>query len=129
MLVVGEEAGRAILFLKPANSAPRPTTAQASLFAGAENTSEMKKILGTTGSYNPRKFELQLVAIAKEMVAENPEIGAILLECTELPPPARAVQKAAKASVGLPEHGELDSRRSGSPKLRWIPLGVLRVAV
>jgi hypothetical protein len=32
------------------------------------------------------------------MVAKNPEIGAILLECTELPPHARAIQKA----VGMP---------------------------
>ena len=71
------------------------------VIAGAENTSEMKKILGTTGSYNPRKFELQLVEIAKQMVGKTPEIRAILLECTELPPHARAIQKA----VGMPVWG------------------------
>jgi hypothetical protein len=73
------------------------------VIAGAENTSEMKKILRTTGSYNPRKFELQLVDIAKHMVGNNPEIKAILLECTELPPHARAIQKAVKMPVwGFP---------------------------
>ncbi len=71
------------------------------VIAGAEHTSEMKNILGTKGYYNPRKFELQLVEIAKTMVAKNPQIKEILLECTELPPHARAIQKA----VGMPVWG------------------------
>ncbi len=71
------------------------------VIAGAENSSEMKKILGTTGSYNPKKFELQLIEIARKMVAENQDIGSILLECTELPPHAHAIQKA----VGIPVWG------------------------
>ena len=71
------------------------------VIAGAKNISEMKRILGTTGAYNPRNFELQLVDIAKKMMAKNPEIGVILLECTELPPHARAIQKA----LGMPVWG------------------------
>ncbi len=71
------------------------------VIAGAENTSEMKRILTTSGAYNPRKFELQLVEIAKQMVSDNPKIKAILLECTELPPHARAIQKA----LGMPVWG------------------------
>ncbi|NOR39980.1 MAG: aspartate/glutamate racemase family protein [Gammaproteobacteria bacterium] len=71
------------------------------VIAGAEDTSEMKRILTTSGAYNPRKFELQLVEIAKQMVSDNPKIKAILLECTELPPHARAIQKA----VGMPVWG------------------------
>ena len=85
------------------------------VIAGAEKTSEMKRILGTTGAYNPRKFELQLVDIAKKMVAKNPEIGAILLECTELPPHARAIQKA----VGMPVWGF-------PTMVDWIYSGVVR---
>jgi hypothetical protein len=50
--------------------------------------------------YNPRKFELQLTEIAKQMVGKTPEIRAILLECTELPPHARAIQKAVGMPVG-----------------------------
>jgi hypothetical protein len=73
------------------------------VIAGAENTSEMKRILATSGEYNPRKFELQLVELAKTMVAENPDIGAIMLECTELAPHGRAVQKAVAMPVwGFP---------------------------
>jgi hypothetical protein len=61
---------------------------------GAENTSQMKRILATEGAYNPRIFETELVDIAKTMVEEHAEVGSILLECTELPPHARAIQKA-----------------------------------
>jgi hypothetical protein len=71
--------------------------------AGAENTSEMQRILGTTGAYNPRKLELQLVNLAKKMLAGDPKIRAILLECTELPPHAHAIQKAVRMPVwGFP---------------------------
>jgi hypothetical protein len=85
------------------------------VIAGAENTSEMKRILTTSGAYNPRKFEVQLVDIAKKMVEKNPEVTAILLECTELPPHARAVQKA----VGMPVWGF-------PSMVDWIFAGVVR---
>jgi len=39
-----------------------------------------------------------LVKLAKELVQENPDVGAIVLECSVIPPHARAVQKA----TGLP---------------------------
>ena len=68
------------------------------VITGAEETSEMKKILTTSGTYNPRKFELQLIDIARQMTVSDQKIRAILLECTELAPHARAIQEA----VGLP---------------------------
>jgi Asp/Glu/hydantoin racemase len=40
----------------------------------------------------------ELVRLAKELVKENPDVGAIVLECSVTPPHARAVQKA----TGLP---------------------------
>ncbi|NOQ41921.1 MAG: aspartate/glutamate racemase family protein [Desulfuromusa sp.] len=85
------------------------------VIAGAENASEMQKILATTGAYNPGKLEFQLVDIARKMVERNPEIGAILLECTELPPHARAIQKA----VGMPVWGF-------PSMVNWIYAGVVR---
>jgi len=39
-----------------------------------------------------------LVKLAKELIQENPDIGAIVLECSVIPPHARAIQKA----TGLP---------------------------
>jgi len=39
-----------------------------------------------------------MVGVAKQMVAEHPEVGAIVFECTNMPPYAKAVSEA----VGLP---------------------------
>ncbi|MEO6749516.1 MAG: aspartate/glutamate racemase family protein, partial [Casimicrobiaceae bacterium] len=38
------------------------------------------------------------VQAARDLVAENPDVGAIVLECTNMPPYAAAVQRA----TGLP---------------------------
>jgi hypothetical protein len=42
--------------------------------------------------------EEDLVNVAKRLVRDHPEVGAIVLECTNMPPYACAVQEA----VGLP---------------------------
>ena len=55
-------------------------------------------IMANTGIYNPKKVEQEIVAVAKQMVAEN-DIGAILLECTELSPHAFAVLDAVRLPV------------------------------
>jgi Asp/Glu/hydantoin racemase len=44
------------------------------------------------------ELEKSLVKRAKELVSQNPDLGAIVFECTNLPPGAAAVQEA----VGLP---------------------------
>lgn len=44
------------------------------------------------------KIERETVAVAKRMEKEHPEMGAIILECSMLPPYAKAVQEA----TGLP---------------------------
>jgi len=44
------------------------------------------------------KAEAEVVAVAQGLVAGNPDVGAILFECVDLPPYAHAVQEA----VGLP---------------------------
>jgi len=44
------------------------------------------------------QMEADMVNVAKRLVADHPDIGAILFECTNMPPYAHAVQKA----VGLP---------------------------
>ena len=51
-----------------------------------------------TGRINPLRYERQLVGLAKELVGEHPEIGALVGEFTEFPTFAWAVQNA----VGLP---------------------------
>jgi len=44
--------------------------------------------------YNPKKVEKIMVAVAKEMISENPDIGAFVLECTEMPLYAAAIREA-----------------------------------
>lgn len=41
----------------------------------------------------------EMVEAAQKMVAENPMVGAIVLECTNMPPFARAIQQTVKLPV------------------------------
>lgn len=50
------------------------------------------------GVLNFDKVEAEAVQIAQGLVAEHPDVGAILFECVDLPPYAHAVQEA----TGLP---------------------------
>jgi Asp/Glu/hydantoin racemase len=56
-------------------------------------------IMSNTGRYNPVKVENEIVSVARRMIAEHNDIGAILLECTELSPAAVAVQNAVRLPV------------------------------
>ena len=51
-----------------------------------------------SGELDFDKVEAEVVDVAKTLLAGNPEIGAILLECVDLPPYAHAIQDA----TGLP---------------------------
>jgi aspartate/glutamate racemase len=67
---------------------------------GCENGEEFSSaIMANTGVYNALKVEQEIVAVAKQLVEENDDIGAILLECTELSPAAVAVQNAVRLPV------------------------------
>ncbi len=67
--------------------------------AGMENQSEFRDaILKEKGTLDSDKIQDEVVAVASELVNQNPDIGSILLECSDLPPYAHAVQ----AAVGLP---------------------------
>jgi hypothetical protein len=56
-------------------------------------------IMANTGRYNPVRVEREIVSVAERMLVANKDIGAILLECTELSPHAVAVQKAVRMPV------------------------------
>jgi len=68
------------------------------VIVGAQDLPEFKNIIQSTGHFNNYKIERQLVGLAKKFVSDNQDIGAILLECSDMPPYAWAIQKA----VGLP---------------------------
>jgi hypothetical protein len=43
--------------------------------------------------------ESEIVSAAKTLVAQNPEVGAIVLECSDMPPFSRAIQDTVKLPV------------------------------
>ncbi len=66
---------------------------------GNENGKVMKQVTGETGRFNPKEFEKELVDLATKMVKEHPDVGAVVLECTEFPPYAHAIQNAIRRNV------------------------------
>ena len=69
------------------------------VIVGAQDCSEFGNIINGTGHFNSHKIELELVGLAKKFVSDNPEIGAILLECSDMPPYAWAIQNAVRLPV------------------------------
>ena len=69
------------------------------VIAGAQDLPEFQNISQCTGSFNSYKIEQQLVDLAKQLVSNNPDIGAILLECSDMPPYAWAIQNAVRLPV------------------------------
>ncbi len=65
---------------------------------GLEDQPQFSAITYSRGEFDYDKIEQEVVVGARRLVAENPNVGAILLECSDMPPFAWAVQRA----VGLP---------------------------
>jgi len=68
------------------------------IIAGAQDLPEFQRLLQCRGSFNSHEIEQQLVELVRQLVNNNTDIGAILLECSDIPPYAWAIQNA----VGLP---------------------------
>ena len=69
------------------------------VFRGLEDKPEFRKtVLDECGTLDVDAVEQEVVDAALEVQAEHPELGAILLECSDLPPYSAAVQ----AATGLP---------------------------
>jgi hypothetical protein len=66
---------------------------------GAQDLPEFKNILQSRGHFNSSKLEQDLVSLAKQFTKNNPDVGAILLECSDMPPYAWAIQKAISLPV------------------------------
>ena len=52
-----------------------------------------------TAILDSKLFIKQVVAVAEGLVSKNPEVGAIVLECTDLPPCASAIRRATGLAV------------------------------
>lgn len=69
--------------------------------AGLETEREFTRVLlGDLTKLDVETARSEHVAVARRLVAAHPEIGAIVLECTNMPPYADAV----RAATGLPVH-------------------------
>ena len=66
---------------------------------GAQDLPEFKNVIQSTGHFNGYKVQQELVGLARQFVSGNPNIGAILLECSAFPPFACAIQNAVKLPV------------------------------
>ena len=70
------------------------------VIAGMENQTEFREaVLEEKGSLDSSKIEQEVMQVAKKLVASNPDVGAILLECSDLPPYAKAIQQAVDLPV------------------------------
>ena len=69
------------------------------VIAGLETEKELTHVLiDNEPELDVQEAEAEMVHVARRMVSDHPEVGAIVLECTNMPPYARAVQQA----TGLP---------------------------
>jgi hypothetical protein len=67
--------------------------------ADAQRIPEFHNISKSAGYLDNQAILKGLVEIAKELVSMNPEVGAILLECSDIPPYAWAIQNAVSLPV------------------------------
>lgn len=80
-----------------------------------EEAPEFSAIPRDRDTMNSHIVRDELVAASKELVAQNPEIGAILLECSDMPPYAAAIS----AAVNLPVY-------DFTTMIRWVESAVAR---
>jgi len=65
----------------------------------AQDLPQLQNIDQNRGHLNNAKFEQELVDFARQMVRDNPDIGAFVFECSDFPPYSWAVQKAVRLPV------------------------------
>lgn len=66
---------------------------------GTEGGTELTRVLlGDLPELDPAKAEADMIEAGRALIARHPEVGAIVLECTNMPPYAAALARA----VGLP---------------------------
>jgi hypothetical protein len=70
------------------------------VIVGTETEEELTRVLiHDELELDTQKAEADMVRVATRLVSAHPEVGAIVLECTNMPPYARAVQHATGRPV------------------------------
>ncbi|WP_080806847.1 aspartate/glutamate racemase family protein [Desulfamplus magnetovallimortis] len=68
--------------------------------AGMENQTEFREaVLKEKGTLDSDRIQDEVVEVARKLVSNYPDTGSILLECSDLPPYAHAVQAATSLPV------------------------------
>jgi Asp/Glu/hydantoin racemase len=68
--------------------------------AGLETEKELTRVLiDNELELDTLQAEAEMVHVARRLVSNHPEVGAIVLECTNMPPYSRAVQQATDLPV------------------------------
>lgn len=87
---------------------------------GMEEQDEFRtSVLEEKGTMDSALVEREVTGVAEKMLAENPDIGAVLLECSDLPPYAHAVHRA----TGLPVYDFITMIRHVHSALVPMPYG------
>lgn len=66
---------------------------------GLERQPEFSKITYSRGEFEVERIEQEVIESARQLVRDHPDTGAILLECSDMPPFAWAVQRAVRLPV------------------------------
>lgn len=68
--------------------------------AGMQGCDEFRQaVLEEKGTLDSDKMQAEVVTVAEDLIRRHPDIGAILLECSDLPPFAHAVQAVTERPV------------------------------
>ncbi|KAF4422072.1 aspartate racemase [Fusarium acutatum] len=66
---------------------------------GLSDDSHLREICARGASYDADRLERELVAEAKLLIRQHPDISAVVLECTNMPPYADRIQDAIQLPV------------------------------
>ncbi|ONH72808.1 hypothetical protein CAS74_000002 [Pichia kudriavzevii] len=69
------------------------------IVTGCHPKGALHRIITRGDPYNAEEVKQELLNLATELVQKNQDIGAIVLECTQMPPYSEAIQQATKLPV------------------------------
>jgi hypothetical protein len=71
------------------------------IIRGALQGGHLQSMIAKGAPYIHSDIEAELVQLAIDTIKENAHVGAIVLECTQMPPFAKAIQLAVGSSVPI----------------------------
>lgn len=81
------------------NAGVHPAFLQRVHIFGAPAGGHLHRLVQQNAEYNHGAIEAELVAIALRLIKEQPAVSVIVLECTQMPPFAEAIQAAVGSHI------------------------------